>query len=129
MGDSLPLRDILPTLTLRVQRGRTLVNSWMFLPHATYLGHRPPTDRVGRVFPFPRVLGLLDFLVHDAKPSLLLHELFWSPIITLGTTMLSNLQPLTDAGKASWAGLASTVGVDFRKVHPTLPTNPFSQET
>jgi hypothetical protein len=38
MGDSLPLRDILPRLTLRVQRGRTLVSSWMFLPHATYLG-------------------------------------------------------------------------------------------
>jgi hypothetical protein len=37
MGDSLPLRDILPTLTLRVQRGRTLVRSWIFLPHATYL--------------------------------------------------------------------------------------------
>jgi hypothetical protein len=41
--------------------------------------------------------------------------------------MLSNLQPLTDAGKASWAGLASTVGVDFSKVHPTLATNRFSQ--
>ena len=79
------------------------------------------------MFPFPRVLGLLDFLVHDAKPSLLLHGLFWSPIITLGTTMLSNLGPLTDGGKASWTGLASTVGVDFSKVHPTLPTNPFSQ--
>ena len=47
-----------------------------------------------------------------------------SPIITLGTTMLSNLGPLTDGGKASWAGLASTVGVEFSKVHPTLPTNP-----
>ena len=49
-----------------------------------------------------------------------------SPIITLGTTMLSNLQPLTDGCKASWGGLASTVGVDFSKVHPTLPKNPFS---
>ncbi len=127
MGDSLSLGDILPTLTLRVQRGRTLHRSWIFLPHATYLGHRPPTDRLDRLFSFPRVPELLDFLVHDAKPSLLLHELFWSPIITLGTTMLSNLQPLTDGCKASWAGLVSTVGVDFSKVHPTLPTNPFCQ--
>ena len=83
MGDSLPLRDILPTLTLRVQRGRTLDRSWIFLPHATYLGHRPPTDPLDRLFPFPRVPGLLDFLVHDAKPSLLLHELYESD----GTTM------------------------------------------
>src|SRR4028118_739420 len=127
MGDSLPLRDLLPPRTLLGQRGRTLVSSWIFLPHATYLGHRPPTDRLDRRFPFPRVFGLLDFLVHDAKPSLLLHELFWSPIITLGTTMLSNLQPLTDGCKASWAGLVSSVGIDFSKVHPTLPTNPFSQ--
>jgi len=51
-----------------------------------------------------------------------------SPIITLGTTMLSNLQPLTDGCKASWAGLVSTVGIDFSKVHPTLPTNPCSQK-
>jgi hypothetical protein len=75
MGDSLPLRDLLPTLTLRVQGGRTLDRSWIFQPRATYLGHRPPTDRLDRLFPFPRVLGLLDFLVHDAKPSLLLPEL------------------------------------------------------
>jgi hypothetical protein len=76
MGDSLPLGDLLPTLTLPGQRGRTLgSSSWIFLPHATYLGHRPPTDRLDRLFPFPRVLGLLDFLVHGAKPSLLLHEL------------------------------------------------------
>ena len=47
-----------------------------------------------------------------------------SPIITLGTTMLSNLESLTDGGKASWAGLASKVGVDSSKVHLTLPTNP-----
>lgn len=50
-----------------------------------------------------------------------------SPIITLETTMLSNLQPLTDGCKASWAGLVSTVGVDFSKVHATLPTKPFCQ--
>ncbi|MEG4287813.1 hypothetical protein Q5692_02620 [Microcoleus sp. C2C3] len=74
MGDSLPLGDILPTLTLRVQRGRTLASSWIFLSHATFLGYRPPTDRLDRLFPFPRALGLLDFLVHDAKPSLLLHD-------------------------------------------------------
>ena len=75
MGDCLPLRDILPTLTLRVQRGRTLVSSWIFLPHATYLGPRPPTDRLDRLFPFPRVSALLNFLVHDAKPSLQQHDL------------------------------------------------------
>lgn len=112
MGDSLPLGDILPTLTLRVQRGRTLVSSWIFLPQATYLGHRPPTDRQDRLFPFPRVTGLLDFLVHDAKPSLLLHELFWSPIITLERCSLTR-GPLTEGGKASCAGLASSVGVVF----------------
>jgi len=75
MGDSLTLGDLLPTLTLQVQCGRTIVSSWIFLAHATYLGRRRPTDRLYRLFPFPRVLGLLDFLVHGAKPSLLLHEL------------------------------------------------------
>jgi hypothetical protein len=50
-----------------------------------------------------------------------------SPIITLETTMLSNLQPLTDGCKASWAGLVSIIGVDFSKIHPTLSTHPFCQ--
>ena len=63
MGDSLPLGDLLPTQTLRVQRGRTLVSSWIFLPHATYLGHRPPTDRLDRLFPLQEFLLCLGQVV------------------------------------------------------------------
>lgn len=41
--------------------------------------------------------------------------------------MLSDFQLLADGGKAGWAGLASTVGVDFSKVHPAFPTHPRRQ--
>ena len=50
-----------------------------------------------------------------------------SPIPTLRTMILSDLQSLTDSSKAVGAGLARAVGIDFGKVHPTLPTDPFCQ--
>jgi hypothetical protein len=51
-----------------------------------------------------------------------------SPIPTLRAMMLSDRQPFADSSKAIGTDLASTVGIDLSKVHPTLPADPLGQK-